>query len=77
MILLGHAHSFTPEAIAAIKRRRMSDVICDNTLIRSIGSNAFMKDSTKMECRNSEHREELDLEAINLLIPSGKYFIYG
>ena len=71
MILLGHAHSFTPEAIVAIKRRRMSDVICDNTLIRSIGSNAFMKDSTKMDCRNSEHREELDLEAMNLLIPSG------
>ena len=55
----------------------MSDVICDNTLIRSIGSNAFMKDSTKMDCRNSEHKEELDLEAINLLIPSGTKFVYG
>ena len=54
----------------AIKKRRLSDLLCDNTLISSLGSNVFLTNSPKMNCGNCEEKNELNLEDINLLLPS-------
>lgn len=38
----GQVASFTKRAIKAIKRRKFSDIICDNTNIEKVPTNAFM-----------------------------------
>ena len=66
----GHEHSFSMEAMNTIKTRRLSDLICDNTLITTLGSNVFLTNSPKMDCGNCTEKNELKLEDINLILPS-------
>ena len=70
----GHEHSFSTEAMNTIKTRRLSDLLCDNTLITALGSNVFLTNSPRMNCGNCTEKNELKLEQINLLLPStGKF----
>ena len=66
---IGHEHSFTTAAIEAIKRRRLSDVLCDNTILNNIATNVFVSDSPRMNCSSSMAKNNLDLSKINLLLP--------
>lgn len=65
----GHEHSFTEDAIKALRSRRLSDVMCDNTKIQEVGSNAFQLKSKKIKCSDSKSKHHLDLTDINLLVP--------
>ena len=66
----GHEHSFSMEAMNTIKTRRLSDLLCDNTLITTLGTNVFLTNSPKMDCGNCTEKNELKLEDINLILPS-------
>lgn len=67
--ILGHDHSFSSEAMKTIKTRRLSDLLCDNTLITTLGSNVFLTNSPKMSCGNCTEKNELILEEMNLILP--------
>ena len=76
----GHEHSFSTAAMDTLKTRRLSDLLCDNTLITTLGSNVFLTTSPKMDCGNCTEKNELKLEEINLILPSkgkiSKHFDY-
>ena len=73
----GHEHSFSMEAMNTIKTRRLSDLLCDNTLITTLGTNVFLTNSPKMDCGNCTEKNELKLEEINLILPpTGKILNY-
>ena len=76
----GHDHSFSTAAMNTLKTRRLSDLLCDNTLITTLGSNVFLTNSPKMDCGNCTEKNELKLEEINLILPStgkiSKHFDY-
>ena len=65
----GHEHSFSMEAMNTIKTRRLSDLLCDNTLITTLGTNVFLTNSPKMNCGNCTEKNDLKLEEINLILP--------
>lgn len=62
----GEDHSFTTMAISEVRKRRLSDIICDNTKITKVISKAFIPSSSEMNC-NAKKR--LNLDNINLLLP--------
>lgn len=68
---LGNEHSFSSNFINSIKRRRMSDLLCDNTFIRNVNTNAFLSTSDTMDCSQTN---SLDFGYYNLLLlPTSKY----
>ena len=46
----------------------MSDIICDNTNIRGVPSDAFSPSSPKIWCNNGEYRN-LHIDRVNLILP--------
>ena len=69
-IFLEHQHSFSTEAIDSIKRRRYSDLLCDNTSIQMVRNDPFLSNSSVISCNAKNHRNDLDFQQINLLLPA-------
>ena len=67
-IFLEHQHSFSTEAIDSIKKRRYSDLLCDNTSIQMVRNDPFLSNSSVISC--TDHKNELDFQQINLLLPA-------
>ncbi len=59
---------FSPEQVANLKARRLSDVLCDNTKLEMVRENAFLAASPYIQC--GEHYK-LDLELLVGTSPAG------
>ncbi len=52
---------FTDAQLSALRRRRLSDLLCDNTDIRSLPSEAFRFGSEEVCCGDGDGVNRLDL----------------
>ena len=66
----GHDHEFSNYAREHLTTRKFSDIICDNTNIHQVPSDAFRGRSTSnpmKSCSSSSQRNDLNVGGINLL----------
>ena len=71
-IATGYDHDFNDIARQHLKTRKFSDIICDNTNIKQVPSEAFRSRSSfpsnpMKSCNSAAQRNDLDVRKINLL----------
>ena len=71
IFVLDQPYSFDRNALLTIRNRRLSDIICDNTEIKEVPTNAFLSSndpSNNLKRCNSNAVNHLEFKDINLII---------